>query len=223
MQFVGHVSYDRAREVVCSAYQMLYPEICYRDAWQSPDRDRQHSPRRGEATHNFWCPAKRCLVPPNNIPAITRRYKPRSLATHHGRDARRICCREHPACRCNILHCTCAIWISTRQCQPCRQYRPWTPHEGQLLRTSLFSVCCMNCLIFEGFVDAILRGRVLTEMSCPVDSGEGIITCPVVRCDSAVFFFATNLERKFLFPSNWRRWCQFFCKPHGSRNLRWSS
>ena len=42
------------------ALVFVYPEICDRDAWQSPDQYRQHSPRRGEGGHNFWCPSKFC-------------------------------------------------------------------------------------------------------------------------------------------------------------------
>ena len=54
------------------------------------------------------------------------------------------CCRKHPACPCSVFHCTCTMWISSRQRQPRRQYRPRTPHEGQWLRTSLLSVCCKH-------------------------------------------------------------------------------
>ena len=45
--------------------------FCCRVAEQSLDRDRQHSPRRGEGGHNFWCPAIRCLALPSDMPAIT--------------------------------------------------------------------------------------------------------------------------------------------------------
>ena len=71
----------------------------------TPDQDRQHSPHS------------------KNVPDITWRCKPRAHATHHGRDAQRTCCREHPVCLCSVLHCTCAMLISSRQCQPRRQYR----------------------------------------------------------------------------------------------------
>ena len=69
----------------------------------------------------------------------------------------------------------CAMWISQREYQRCRQYRPCTPQEGQLLRTFLLSVCCTHFLSLKS-----------------VASGEGIIICAVVRCDSAVFFFVCS-------------------------------
>ena len=56
-------------------------------------------------------------------PQTTCPYKPRARATHHGRDARRTCCREHPAWPCSFLYYT------SRQCQPCRQYRACTPQR----------------------------------------------------------------------------------------------
>ena len=52
-----------------------------------------------------------------------RRTQLRAHATHHGRDDRRTCCREHPAFLHSVLLCTCAMWISSRRYQPWLQYR----------------------------------------------------------------------------------------------------
>ena len=83
----------------------VYPEICDCDAWQNPDRDRQHSPLRGECGHNVGyvaCTIKTTCPPSSGDP------RPSAHATHHGRNAGRTCYREHPACPCSVLHCTCA-------------------------------------------------------------------------------------------------------------------
>ena len=77
---VGFVSCAASEKVVlelpsCKPGEPVheYLEIWDRDAWQSPDRDRQHSPRRGECGHNFGCRVKRCLAPSDNVPSITWR------------------------------------------------------------------------------------------------------------------------------------------------------
>ena len=94
-----------------------------------------------------------------------------------GRDAKRTCCREHPACPCSVLHCTCAMWIASRQCQPRRQHRPCTPHEGQLLRTSLRPAWCPR----HPALDSV--GRVLTEMSCRIQRGHNHLrSCEMWPC-----------------------------------------
>ena len=52
------------------------------------------------------------------------------------------------------------LWITTRQCQPCRigrQHRPCTPHEGQLLRKTPYVGVLYTLLIFECCVNATLR------------------------------------------------------------------
>ena len=161
---------------------------------QSLDRDRQLRHAEAKAGHNFWCRAKRCLASPNNMPVIGWRFQPRAHATHHGRDARRTCCREHPACPCTVLYCKCTMWISSRQCQPCRQYRPRTPQRVRFFffqNIPTVGVSHTHFQSFEGCVNAILRWtrQVVFLRRCHVQSHrEGIITCTVMRCDSAVSF-----------------------------------
>ena len=57
---------------------------------------------------------------------------------------------------CSVLHCTDTMWMSSRQCQPCRQCRRCTPQSVSFLRTSPVTVCCTH-LLFEGCVESILR------------------------------------------------------------------
>ena len=73
--------------------------------WQNPDRDRQCSPSRGERGHNFgyvaWHPQTTC-PPPRGGPG--RVHMPHIMVETLGA----LGCREHPACPCSVLHCTCA-------------------------------------------------------------------------------------------------------------------
>ena len=100
---------------------------------QCQNQEALRSALRRPATSQNNAGSKTPHSPRSLFRQITLRYMPRARATHHGRDARRTCRREHRACLCSVLHCTCSMWISSRQCQPCRQYRHGTPHEGQLL------------------------------------------------------------------------------------------
>ena len=140
------------------ALVLVYPAICGRDAWRRPEprSTTLATPRRkadttyGVLRNVAW-----------SIPKRTRHYVAvfATCACHVSWTRR----PAHLLSRTSSLSLLCPSvhLLHVDSISPVPAMSPvqaWTPHEGQLLRTSLLSVCCTDrTKIFEGCVDAILH------------------------------------------------------------------
>ena len=139
----------------------MYPEICDRDEIENS----RHAEAKADTTSGVWrnggwppqatCPPSRGGFSHVRMPRIT-------VETAGALVVENIQL---------VFYCTCAMWISSRQCQPCRQPGR-VRRRGSVFENIPTVVVLHTLLIFEGCVNAFMRWarQVVFLRRCHVQS-----------------------------------------------------